>query len=219
MTSKRFYYLLIGLIVFLFVGLVAGTYGINTLLTSQADKLTGLKAKSAALAQEQQGLSLAKSDVKKYSGLEQIAQSVVPEDKNQAEAVLEIVNIASQNNIALASITFPASTLGTTTLSATEDSEVSSKSSASSSESSANSPENSLSQLLPVPGIAGVYELQITIESDSDHPVQYSSLINFLTALEHNRRTAQISAIDIEPSSSNPDLLTFTINLDEYIKP
>jgi hypothetical protein len=219
MTSKRFYYLLIGLIVLLFVGLVAGTYGINTLLTSQSDKLTALKAKSAALAQEQQGLSLAKSDVKKYSSLEQIAQSVVPEDKNQAEAVLEIVNIASQNNIALASITFPASTLGTSTLTPAEDSEVSSTSSASNSESSVNSAENSLSQLLPVSGIPGVYELQITIASDTDHPVQYSSLINFLSALEHNRRTAQISAIDIEPSSANPDLLTFTINLDEYIKP
>jgi hypothetical protein len=219
MTSKRFYYLLIGLIVLLFVCLVAGTYGINTLLTSQSDKLTALKAKSAALAQEQQGLSLAKSDVKKYSSLEQIAQSVVPEDKNQAEAVLEIVNIASQNNIALASITFPASTLGTSTLTPAEDSEVSSTSSASNSESSVNSAENSLSQLLPVSGIPGVYELQITIASDTDHPVQYSSLINFLSALEHNRRTAQISAIDIEPSSANPDLLTFTINLDEYIKP
>jgi len=38
----------------------------------------------------------------------------VPQDKNQAEAVREIVNLAAANGVTLASITFPTSSLGTT---------------------------------------------------------------------------------------------------------
>jgi len=49
--------------------------------------------------------------------------------------------------------------------------------------------------------------------------VQYASFINFLSALEHNRRTAQISAITLQPSTNNPNLLAFTLTLNEYIKP
>src|SRR5665213_1423335 len=110
--SKRLNLALIGLVVLLLAGLAGGAYGANALLSSKADKLTTLKAKSQALAQEQLSLIAAKKDVKTYASLEQIARSVVPEDKDQAEAVREIVNIAAANSVSLASITFPASTLG-----------------------------------------------------------------------------------------------------------
>jgi hypothetical protein len=72
---------------------------------------------------------------------------------------------------------------------------------------------------LAVPNIPGVYQLQITVEGDSSKPVQYNSFLNFLTALEHNRRTAQVSTVSIAPSASNPNLLSFTLTLEEYIKP
>src|SRR5258708_7052864 len=113
MTGKRLYYVFIGLIILLFAGLLAGTYGTSQLLGKQAGRLTNLKAKNLALNQEQLTLNRAKADVQKYANLEQIAQQVVPEDKDQAEAVREITNIASQNGVDLAAINFPASTLGT----------------------------------------------------------------------------------------------------------
>lgn len=219
MTPKRLYWLLIGVIGLLFVGLVAGTYGTNSLLTAQANKLTALKAQSQALNQEQLGLKKAKEEVSKYSNLEQITQTVVPEDKNQAEAVREIVNIASQNGISLASINFPASTLGTSTAPTASASSSSISSAAASSASSAKSSLNTLSQLVAVPNIPGVYVLEITIQGDPQKPVPYNSLYNFLKALEHNRRTAQENTIAISPSSGNPNLLTFTLTLKEYIKP
>jgi hypothetical protein len=150
MTPKRLYFLLIGLIGLLFVGLVAGTYGTNVLLTGQANKLTGLKAKSMALSQEQLGLSKAKEEVRKYSNLEEITQAIVPEDKDQAEAVREIVNIADQNGVALAAINFPASTLGTSTTPAASSSSSAGKPATapttSSTASSASAPLNALSQ-------------------------------------------------------------------------
>lgn len=198
MNSKILRWILIGTLGLLFVGLLAGTYEVDNLLGSQANKLISLKAKSLALATEQQGLIKAKQDIKTYSSLSQIAKAVVPQDKDQAEAVREIVNIAASNGISLSAISFPASTLGTTTTS---------------------TGTTSLSQLQPVKNITGVYQLQITVVGDSSKPVAYDKFVSFLVALEHNRRTAQVSSISIQPNAINRSLLTFTLNLNEYIKP
>ncbi len=220
--SKRLYYLLVGLVGLLLVGLVVGAYGTNQLLTSRAVKVTSLKAKSLALSQEQLSLANAKQEVNKYSGLLQIAQSVVPEDKDQAEAVRQIVNIAAANNISgvsLQQITFPASTLGAGAAGTATAGAGVAATPATPSTSSASSSAGKLSQLVPVKNIPGVYDLLITVQSDPQKPIPYSSFVNFLSGLEHNRRTAQISTITLQPNVNNPDLLSFTLTLNEYIKP
>lgn len=222
MNSKKLYYVLIGVICLLFVGLLLGAYGTNNLLTARANKLTSLKAKSQALNQEQLSLAGAKKEVKTYSSLEKIAKTVVPEDKDQAEAVREIVNIAASNGISLSAITFPASTLGNTGAGANavgSPSSVGAAAPAPASSANSNANTGKLSQLLPVKNIPGVYVLQITVQSDPNKPVPYGSFVNFLDDLEHNRRTAQISSITLQPNADNPNLLTFTIALNEYIKP
>ena len=207
MTSKRLRLLLIGLMGLLFIGLIAGTYEADMLLKSEASKLITLKAKTQALASEQQGLTKAKKDIKTYSALETIAKSVVPQDKDQAEAVREIVNIAAANGVSLATISFPASSLGSVIPQATSATVTTAK------------PTTSLSQLQPVKNISGVYQLQISVVGDPNKPVAYDKFISFLSALEHNRRTAQVSNISIQPNLSNRNLLTFTLSLNEYIKP
>ena len=214
--SKRLNLALIGVIGLLLAGLAGGAYGANTLLSSRAAKLTNLKAKSLALAQEQLSLVNAKKDIKTYAGLEQIARAVVPEDKDQAEAAREIVNIAGANGVSLAAINFPASTLGT---SSSGNAAATTTTPSAGTAANANSSVNKFSQLLPVKNIPGVYDLQIVVRGDPNQPVQYNAFINFLGALEHNRRTAQISTITLQPNSTNPNLLTFSLTLNEYIKP
>ncbi len=218
MTSKRLYFGLLVIIALLFVGLLAGVYGANKLLVARANTLTSLKTKSQALTQQQEGLSSAKEDIQKYAGLEAIAKIVVPQDKNQAEAVREIVNIAAANGVSLASITFPTSSLGSTGVAAgsTAPAQANPVPAATA---SGNSAANNLTQLTPVKSIPGVYQLPITIVDDNDNPVQYSQLIGFLRALENNRRTAQVSSINLQPVATDPGYLTFTISLNEYIKP
>jgi hypothetical protein len=216
MNSKRLYYILVGTIVLLAMALLVGAYGVNSLLTSHSKTLTSKKAKSLALQREQLSLAAAQKSVKTYSGLEKIAQSVVPEDKDQAETVRQIVNIAAANGISLSAINFPASSLGSGIASTASGTTAPP---ASATPSTANSSAGKLSQLQPVKNIPGVYVLQITVQSDANKPVQYSSFINFLNALEHNRRTALISGITLQPNADNPSLLTFTLTLNEYIKP
>jgi hypothetical protein len=181
------------------------------MLSKRANSLTAQKAKSKALEQQAEGLAKAKQDIEKYTDLEKITRSIVPEDKSQAEAVGEIVKIAGQNGVSIASITFPASTLGAGPVSTTP--------SATPAPSPADSSKKSLSQLQAVKNIPGVYQLQIVVNSDTNKPVLYDKFITFLSALENNRRTAQVSSITIQPQPTNPKFLTFTLTLNGYIKP
>lgn len=191
--------------------LVVGAYGVNNLLAKKADHLTDLKARSKALEEQKFALVKAKADIEKYSELEKITKAIVPEDKSQAEAVREIVKIASENGVSIASITFPASTLGA--------GPVAQAPAATPSPSAGGASKKSLSQLQAVKNIPGVYQLEIVVNGDTNRPVPYDKFINFLEALENNRRTAQVSTITLQPDPNNRNNLTFNLTLNGYIKP
>lgn len=199
MNSRRTYYAMLAVLILLVCGLVGGAYGADKLLTRKAQRLADNRLRTAVLAGQEQELARAKQDITKYRSLAGIAASVVPQDKDQAQTVRQIVNIASGSAISLSSITFPNSSLGGGTTA------------------TGSSPQ--LSQLTPVKGISGVYDLQLTVQSDPNAPVPYDRFVSFLNALEHNRRTALITSITLQPDNKNRDLLSFTLVLDEYIKP
>lgn len=199
MTSKKLFFGLMGLLVILGVGIFASAYVANGLLVTQSNKLIGYKAKDTALTNEQAQLVQDKRDIEKYSDLNTIAQTVVPQDKDQAEAVREIVNLAAQSGIPqLSSITFPASTLGGSTTVKTG---------------------GGLTQVTPVSGIPGVYDLQITITQQNTSLVPYSDFTAFLQKLEQNRRTAEASSISVQPDQKQPNMVSFTLVIDEFIRP
>lgn len=208
MSSKKLYFVLLGLILLLGLGIVAGAYEINQLLGQRSAVLVEQKATSAGLDNQQTQLIKNKKDIATYKDLNVIAQKIVPQDKDQAQAVLEIVRLAQESNIPrLTSITFPTSTLGNTPVAATPGATPLPPS------------NNNLTQLLPVKGIAGVYNLQITVQQSDNAAVPYSTFISFLQKLEQNRRTAQVSSISVTPNTTNPNLVAFTLVIDEYIKP
>ena len=209
MSSKKLYFVLIGLIVLLGAGTIGGAYEADQLLQQRSTVLVNQKATSAGLDGQQQQLIKNKKDIATYQDLNTIAKTIVPQDKDQAQAVLEIVRLAQQSNISrLSTITFPSSTLGT-------------KPAAGSTTTTPAAPtgNNALTQLIPVKGIPGVYDLQITIQQSTSTAVPYSTFITFLQKLEQNRRTAQVSNISVTPDSKNPNLVSFTLIIDEYIKP
>ncbi|MCA9326895.1 hypothetical protein KDA14_00015 [Candidatus Saccharibacteria bacterium] len=195
MDAKKLNYLLIAATIvlggiFLSSGLIA-----NAILTSKSAELSKLKAQSEVALDLQDAIKKNKADIVKYSELNEIAKAVVPQDKNQAQTVSEIVNIAAESGIGkLSSITFPASTLG-------------------------GAGSKGLTQVTPVKGIAGVYLLPITITQNSGDAVPYSQFVTFLQKLENNRRTAQVSTINLTPDSKNPNYISFTLTVNEYIKP
>ncbi len=212
--SKHIYLLMIALIFLLTVGLFGSAYGIQGLLQTKSTELVGLKAKLLAVNEQQGGLVQAKKDIITYNDLYKIAKVVVPENKNQAEAVRQIVKLAANNSVRLGSISFPSSSLGNggqaTGTATTPAPALTSPSSAAGA---------ALSQLTPVLTAPGVYVLQINVSSDSNYPASYSQLISFLSALEQNRLTAQVTSLNITPDPNNPNRFSFILTLNSYIKP
>lgn len=193
MTSKRLYIMLWAIFGILLIGLLGTTLGVSKMLQSKSNQLADNRALASQLDSQQTGLIKSKRDIARYADLEKITKAIVPQDKDQAQAVREITNIADANNISLTTISFPSSTLGST--------------------------KPTLSQLTPVANIPGVYNLQITIGNNANNTVTFNQLDAFLRGLENNRRTAAVSSISIQPQPGSANRLTFTLIINTYIKP
>src|SRR4051812_12603966 len=99
MNSKRVFYLMIGCLAVLVAAILGCTYLANGMLEKRAHLLSELKVQDAVLAEEQTGLARAKKDTAAFTPLQKIAKTIVPQDKDQAETVREIVKIASESGI------------------------------------------------------------------------------------------------------------------------
>ncbi len=220
MNSKRVFYIMLGLVVLLGLGVIGATYGANGILQKKASELTELRLQNQVIDIQQTSVGQAKKDIEKYSELETIAKSVVPQEKDQAKTVREIINIAEESGINIERIAFPASNLGQKQAAAKPTTD--STESDDSSETKATPAAPLLSQVTPVSGINGVFQLSITVETPSTPPsVTYAQLNRFLERLEQNRRTSQVSGITVRPkqTSRSNSLLSFTLDLTVYIKP
>lgn len=196
-----------GVTVLLVVSIGALTSLSLSLLKKQGQTLTSLKEDQLVLKNREASLDRAEIDIKKYAELEKISKAIVPQEKDQARTVREIVAIAQETGIPLESITFPESTLGAL------------KSSKSTKKSVKPTSDPDKTQLTPVPETKGLYAMDITIQSDSKSPIAYNRLLLFLEKLEQNRRTAHVTNISVQPFKDNRSLVTFSINLNVYIKP
>lgn len=215
MTPKRFYFAMIAGILLLSLAIIGGALGVEKLLQAKSTQLVDLKAKQASYTQQQQSLARAKKDITAYTELYNIAKTIVPENKNQAETVLQIVKLAKSSNVSLGSITFPSSSLGSVAATST----TTTSNSLTPKVVAPNDAQAALSQLTPVAGSPGVYVMQITVSSDTDAPATYPQLLNFLAALERNRLTAEVTNINIIPSNETSNRFSFTLSLNTYIKP
>jgi hypothetical protein len=192
LTAKNMYYLLLGLIGVSLLVVGIGVYLSSNLLQQKSKDVSKAKLRIMVAEANQEILRKAKVDIEKYKDLAEIAKIIVPQDKDQTQTVREISNLASQNGVVLESVTFPSSNLSET--------------------------QKTLTQLTPVPTMPGVYVLPITITSQKSPPT-FDAFINFLSALEHNRRTALTTSIILDPDPLNPPHLKFTLVINEYIKP
>jgi len=181
-------------------------------LSSKSQALVDLKLQSRTADDQLSSLATAKKQLQKYSYFNNVAATVIPNDKDQAQAVLDIFQMANDSGIALQNIEFPSSSLG-----------------AKSGTASPASPTggSNLSQAKRVTGIAGLYSLQLTItpqtpqqgaQVSSSSATTYPKFLDFLSRIERDRRTAQITQVNIEPQAGGP-YLNFTLVINIFIKP
>lgn len=211
MNSKRAFFIMLGVIGLLVLVVIASVVVGDIYLHKQSDKLLGLKLDNQVIEAQQTSVVQAKKDLQKYAELESIAKQIVPQDKDQARATREILTIAAGAGVKIATITFPTSTLG-----APQPGAAAASGSASG---TPTVPAPTLTQVKPVDGISGLYELDIIVTSDTATPATYPQLVDFLSRLEQNRRTAQVSQINITPDSQNRNGLNFSLTITVYIKP
>lgn len=199
----------------LFFIVVAGGLSI---LSSESQKLVDLKLRSKTADAQAANLSASKKQVQQYAYFNDIAKTVLPSDKDQAQSVLDIFSLADQSGIAIANITFPASSLGNKVAPA----------SGSSNNAATTPTAKVISQAKPVEGIPGLYSLELTItpQTGTGMPdakrVTYSKFLDFLSSIEHDRRTAQITQVNIQPQSSDSgpgQFINFTMTINIFIKP
>lgn len=202
MNSKRLFFILVASLVVINAGGVALLVYGNKVLDKQNSKLTELKVEANTLDTVQQSLVKAKKDVEKYKDLAQVVETVVPQEKDQARTIRELVQIANESGVSIDSINFPSSTLG------------SSNKPGSTAPASGGTTTNTQTQ--KVDGLNNVERLEITITSSKQ--VSYTNFILFLQKLEQNRRTAQVSSITVTPSAVDKSRVNFSLVLNVYIK-
>lgn len=222
MTSKKVRNLLIGLIALgLAVFIIISFIGIST-LNKKSRTMVEQKVKSANVDAQLINLSRAKQDVEKYKTFNDIAKTVIPNDKNQVQAIADIFQIAEEVGILLQSVSFPNSTLGA------KPSSVPAASASGQATAAAPATSSAISQAKPFPGVPGLYSLELTITPQggetipANKQVTYQKFIAFLNAIENNRRTAQITQVTIHPVNTNnstAEFINFTLMLNIFIKP
>lgn len=215
-NAKGLYFAMISLLFILGGLVVASVYFGNKFLTNKTAALVELKLESKSLDELQMALIQAKKDIDKYYDLEKTAEAIVPQDKDQARTVREIIKIAEKNGVTIANISFPSSNLGQPNKKPAAGSG-STTSPATTTTPSAATTTPPTTQVKAVEGIPGVFQLEITVQSGRLIP--YNRLIDFLKDLEHNRRTAQVSSISVQPDAKNRDEVSVNFSLVVYLKP
>jgi hypothetical protein len=207
MNSKRLFILLVSILFLVNASGIALLVMGNKYLDKQNSKLTELKVESDTLDVVQRSLIRAKKDVETYTDLANVVAAVVPQEKDQARTVREIVKIASESGISITSINFPNSTLGTAATATNTGGQPSA---------TAATSGTTNTQTQKVTGINNVERLEITVQSGTAVP--FKNFILFLQKLEQNRRTAQVSNVSINPNTENPNYVQFSLVLNVYIK-
>lgn len=217
MNNKKFFYLTTLLLILSFIALFGLAYYGNSYLVKKSDEVVDLKLKNIELSEQQRAYQTLKVNVDKYSYVEDILNSALPKEKDQAKTAREIFQLAEESGIRLAAIQYPASTLATPA--PTTDS----TSSSTTGGVTKTDPAKNISQAEPVTGLNGVYAIKATITPivDKDNPVTYDRLISYLDKLESNRRALQVTDIEVSPlgKSGESNAISFTITIKIFIKP
>lgn len=170
------------------------------LLSDKSQQMVGAKLRAKTAEVQLTNLPQAKKQVEQYAFFNDVAKSVIPTDKDQARAVLEINQIANAAGIAIGSIAFPTSNL---------------------------SGSSAITQAKPVAGIDGLYSLELTVvpltgaQAPADKVATYSKVLDFLSRIERNRRTAQITQISLQPQAAGDTNtpINFNLVINIFIRP
>lgn len=218
-SAKRLNLVLTVLLGLQIAGGVAITIYANKWLTKKSENLVTLKLETTKLEEKQRVNHEAASDLKKYESTRLLLEKIVPKSKDQAKTIGELQTIASETGVTINSMTFPSSELGNSTASRTV---------AGTTPTAAASNTNAVTQAKPVTNIPGLLGIEVSLSQidrkggDPGAGVTYNQLLDFLEAIEKNRRTMQIKNLQVLPIKSTDGLVsgyTLSLTMNIFVKP
>ncbi len=203
MNSKRLFLVSIAIIAALLLGFAGAFQQSTAMLKTQSEKLSDLKLTDIVLNKQKSDLDTAKRYIKEFSELEQVSKSIVPQDKDQANTIAELTSMAREADIPHVSFSFLESNLGQ----------------AGKKKNDKGPTDSNKTQVTELSDLKGVYAMAITVSNRSLNPVTYDQILRYLELLESNRRTSQVTNIEIRPDQQAQGRFHFSIILNTYIRP
>lgn len=197
--SKKIFLIIVASIVVMAAASGGAVYFSDQSLQQQAQEISDLKADQAILDEQIQIYRNDKSKVEELAFIDDVANQVLPQNKEQSTVIAEIYTFADQIGLQIGSLDFGgAGSMGSADL--------------------------DVSQTTTVTGLTGVRVLptNVTIEGGSADPnlkATYTKLLAFLRKIEVNRRKMQVVGLDLTPSTENRNELTsISLTINIYLK-
>jgi hypothetical protein len=229
LTPKKFNYALTGLFIAIVVGGIGLTVYASTWLKTRSENIVTLKLDSLVLEEQRKTAIRASSELEEYKETRESISKIVPKSKDQAKAIAELQRIAQDVGATIGSITFPTSELGAAAPKAAAPATTSGTSAPSTPSPTPAPATPSITQAKPVEGLTGILGVEVTVSqidsigAQSGTGMSYPQLIEFLRALEKNRRTMQVKLIQVQPLKGPKDSeitgYSLTLNLNIFVKP
>ncbi len=191
MTPRLMNKILKGLMLVVALTLLASLYFGDKRVASVANETARLKA---VVEVNQKQIKVYEQTKKKVSTLDyvnELANKVLPADKEQSAIVAEISEFAKRSNLTVSQITFSeiAKTTGST-------------------------PATKTNLVIP----KGVQVIPVTIQMQSG--ATYNDVLDFLKTIENNQRKMQLTSINLKPNLDDRQILEqVNVSMNLYAKP
>ena len=231
MSPKKLYFALLATITFMIIGSFGLVWEASNWLSKRGQSTVNLKLDILGLEQKQKAGIRATNDLLKYKQDIANLESVIPTQKDQVDALSQLIKIGDENGVTFGSITFPSSELGNVVAPkpvavTTEDTKATAPAlTPSTTPAPQAAPKKTITQAKPVEGVPGLYEIQIALsdiaQKSTSKGLTYEQLLSLLRSIEQNKRIMQMNTISITPQKSTTDssiLYLLTISLKIYIR-
>ena len=191
MTAKKFFFVLIGMLVLALLAIFGAFYWGNNQLEAEASDISTLIADRDIQQEKIIRLQQAKQDTTELESIETLLDRLLPPTKEQEQLVADVIFTAT----AEAGIPFSQVT--------------------SFSFSGSNEP-NDLSGTTASKDNPGVFEYPFTLQIEE---ITYDTLLQLLREIETNGRIVQVDNIQIAPDAQNPNILSVSLSTKAYVRP
>ncbi len=192
MNPKRFFMIMVGVMVVTIVASAGGIYWADGQLKAKADSVSKLLADRDAQNDKIQKLEIAKNSAQNPAELNELIATLLPKQKSQDNLVANIIYTATKtakiSPDQITNISFSASGI-----------------------------PNALSGTTLSKDVQGVYVYPFTIQLKN---ISYDTMLKLFGAFESNQRIIQADQVQISPDKANPGSISnLSLSLKTFVQP